>query len=319
MALLFTTGTINQPDAGSVGLAMVEKMRDDIVAHAAWDLVEEFTATSGVIRWYVFKCLASQSGLPNDFYVVVGRILGNGELRVYICEGYNSSTHTMSFYPDVRTGTFQNFDSTGRLSLTYVLGAAVPVSPCPAWSAWAPSGTSTKWWLIVSEDSFTVAFNGASNGFLQAGVYIWLGYLPNPMPIVQMGSLDGNGGAGITRNPAVANTTGTCRGAALLLTTSSGNGNVGVPLGFQGRLDLPDRAQGDMRPVAEVGMQLYLAGGANDVSLTGSYIGKHKRMRVGTTPVPAGIAFGDAYAIDGRLWVPYLPADTRMWDTGVPA
>jgi hypothetical protein len=38
MASQYTTGTINQPDSGSVGQAMVEKIRDDVSAHAAWDL-----------------------------------------------------------------------------------------------------------------------------------------------------------------------------------------------------------------------------------------------------------------------------------------
>ena len=34
---------------------------------------------------------------------------------------------------------------------------------------------------------------------------------------------------------------------------------------------------------------------------------------------PQGFAFGDAYAMSGRLWVPYEPVDTRVWDTGVAA
>ena len=68
MASTFNTGTINQPDAGSVGLAMAEKIRDELVAHAAYDLVEEFLPASGLVRWYVFKALAAQTGLPSDYY-----------------------------------------------------------------------------------------------------------------------------------------------------------------------------------------------------------------------------------------------------------
>jgi len=317
VALAFTTGTINQPDAGSVGLAMVEKLRDDVVAHPAWDLVEEFTAASGLVRWYVFKCLAAQSGLPADYFVVIERTLGSGELRTFICEGYTPATHTASFYADIRSTTFSTFDAQGRLPYTYVLGTTVLTSPCPSYTTWTPSGTSTKWWLTVDNDGFTVAFNGASNGFAHVGAYIPLFSIPNPMPICFIGQDGGTGFAGITRNPAVAGTTGTVRNSALILTPDSGGGSVGVPLGRVGRLDLGDKAQGDQRPVAEVGMLLYLAGGAAEVSIQGQFIGKHKRIRVGATSVPAGIAFGDAYALQGRLWVPYLPSDTRMWDTGV--
>jgi hypothetical protein len=48
-------------------------------------------------------------------------------------------------------------------------------------------------------------------------------------------------------------------------------------------------------------------------------LGKQKRWRVTNQSAPVGFAFGDAYALDGRLWVPFLPSDPRMWDTGVAA
>ena len=99
MGSTFSTGTINQPDAGSVGLAMIEKIRDDIVAHPAWDLVEEYQVpTTGLGRWYVFKCDFVQSGLPNDFFVIMWRTLGSGEIRMCICEGYNSVTHVATHF-----------------------------------------------------------------------------------------------------------------------------------------------------------------------------------------------------------------------------
>jgi hypothetical protein len=82
----YTTGTINQPDAGSLGLAMAERIRDDLTAHAAWDLVEEFTPAGGAARFYVMRCLAASNGLGSDFFLVMGRTLANGELRFAICE-----------------------------------------------------------------------------------------------------------------------------------------------------------------------------------------------------------------------------------------
>src|SRR4051794_24897223 len=127
MPSAYTTGTINQPDAGSVGLAMVERIRDDVSAHVAWDLVEEFTATSGTVRWYVLRCLGSANGLGSDFYLVIGRILATGELRFSICEGYNPATHTMTYFATRNVPTPQQMDASGRLAAgtTYVLGGTI--------------------------------------------------------------------------------------------------------------------------------------------------------------------------------------------------
>src|SRR3954447_11182276 len=128
MAIVFTTGTINQPDAGSVGLAMVERIRDDVVAHVAWDLVEEFTPAASAVRWYVFKCLASQSGLPSDYYVVIGRTLATGELRMFMCETYNAASHIATNYaPASAAATFQ-YDSLGRYTPDFTLSTTQPGS-----------------------------------------------------------------------------------------------------------------------------------------------------------------------------------------------
>lgn len=315
MALAFTTGTINQPDAGSVGLAMVEKLRDDVVAHAAWDLVEEFTPASGLVRWYVFKCLAAQSGLPNDWYVVIGRTLGSGELRAFICEAYNSSTHIASKFGQANPSSNQNLhDASGRLpdAVTYTLSTAVlsGAQNTPNYNSWVPSGTSTKWWIIAADDGFTVAFNGASNAFIHAGAYIPLSTLTNLMPIHMWGSTP-SGQSHITRNPAVANVN--TYGAALMVKSTSSD-----LLGIHGEIRYNDALQGNQRVVAEQGITL-AAIFTPDISypLFGYVLGKVKRMRANYTTAPAGAAFGDAYVFQGRLWVPYLQTDSRMWDTGV--
>jgi hypothetical protein len=315
MAILFTTGTINQPDAGSVGLAMIEKLRDDIVAHVAWELVEEFTPASGLVRWYVFKCLAAQSGLPADYFVVIGRTLGSGELRVSICEEYNSSTHVMSKFATMSTSSGHVYDSSGRLPHNYTLATAVfPNSQTtPSHNDWAPSGVSTKYWITVENDGFSVAFNGASNGFFHIGTYTPLCILPVTMPIVQTGSIPASVPTGfITRNPAMASQT--YYNTALELERMQDN-----PLGFSGpRLDHNDALHGGARPVSELGLAVYpgAQGSTADPPVQGRVLGKHKRVRYGVNP-PAAVAFGDAYVLQGRLWVPYLPTDGRMWDTGV--
>lgn len=318
--LAFTTGTINDADAGSVGLAMANQIRDDLVAHAAWELVEEFTAASGVVRWYVFKCLATESDLPSDFFVVMGRTLGSGELRFAICESYTSATHTMAQY--AHAAVTVAYDALGRTPNTYVLGTAAFAgsSGQPKYLSWAPSGTSTKWWLIIDDDGFTVAFNGASNGFVHVGAYIPLTdasmAIALPLQIVGSSLQDG----GITRNPAVASSTPTGYSLALGI---YGGGNSSIQsfeafLGFLGAFRFNDKLQGNKRPVAEMGIQI-MSGLSDFATVTGWALGKQKRMRVSTQSMPTGFAFGDAFALDGTLWVPYLPTDGRIWDTGVAA
>lgn len=308
MAIIFTTGTINQPDAGSVGLAMAEKIRDDIVAHAAWELVEEFTPGGGGVRWYVFKCLAVQSGLPADFFVVMGRTLGNGELRFALCEGYNTVGKVMSFVAPQSATAAVLYDSEGRHPATYALSTVVFPNNAgnPRYMFWIPSGTATKWWLTVAEDGFTVAFNGTANGFVHVGTYVPLTELPITMPLQICGSSSGSGG--ITRNPAVAS--GSVTQYALTFDFTVLN------LGFATDLRYNDKLQGNQRPVAERAITIQMGTSAPQAAETGWALGKHKRIRAGGTP-PAGVAFGDAYVLNGRLWVPYLPTDGMIWDTGV--
>lgn len=311
MASVYTTGTINQPDSAQVSLAMVNRIRDDVIAHAAWDLVEEFTPASGAVRWYVFKCLAAQSGLPYDYFVVIGRTLANGELRLSICETYDAASHLMSFYPP--TGGSSNFlyDASGRRTDQFALSTVVFPSGTnnPLYHSWVPSGTSTKWWIVVSEDGFTVAFNGPSNGFFGASAYTPLTAVPITFPVMSYGlsSSFGSTTGGITRNPSVAGSSSP--GYGLMFDRAA------AYLGFRGDLRYNDRLQNNQRPVAEVGMTMY-SGSADWPAQYGYALGKLKRVRAGNNAAP-GFAFGDAYAMAGTLWVPYLPTDSLIWDTGV--
>jgi len=317
MPITYTTGTINQPDSGSVGQAMVERIRDDVSAHVAWDLVEEFTAASGTVRWYVLKCLAAQSGLPSDYYVIFGRTLANGEIRVWFCEDYQAASHLATYFPP---GGISNntWDASGRYTQSFTLGTAQPSSGTqPGYTSWVPSGTSTKWWLAVDIDGFSVAFNGPSNAFFHIGAYTPLSLLTNSMPIQIIGYLwSAQGNGGIARNPAAANIN--TQGYAFMINAGGSSAASSSPLlGFsQHDLRYNDKLQGGSRPVAEVGMTI-ATGSSGDQALYGYALGKQKRMRATAAQVPAGMAFGDAYVLQGRLWVPYLPSDGRMWDTGV--
>lgn len=318
MASIFTTGTINQPDAGSVGLAMVERIRDDVTAHVAWDLVEEFTAASGTCRWYVFRCLAAESGLPSDFYWIICRVLGSGELRAFHCEDYDSSAHIARHYGPASYTTQYAYEENGRINVDFILGAQPVgnVNPYPGYHNWIPSGTSTKWWIITAEDQVVVALNGASNSFFCVGAYIPLTQMPIAMPVQHAGYSDAFGR--ISNNPAIANITH--YGAGLTYFGGSGQsaGSGNVPLGFMGDLRYNDKLQGGQRPVSEMGMILQMWN-TGDQAIQGQALGKQKRMRFTIGQLQAGLAFGDAYVLENRLWVPYHPTDGRMWDTGVAA
>lgn len=313
MPLQYTTGTINQPDAGSVGLSMVERIRDDLVAHAAWELVEEFTPASGAVRWYVFRCLSGVSGLPANFYVVIGRTLATGELRFCICEDYNAAAHTMSFFPRSSALTGSPYDASGRDTTTFVLSTAAFGASSLIYQNWTPGGTSTKWWLIVDDDGFTVAFNGSSNAFVHVGAFIPLTAVAFPMPLQIVGYNNTKGG--ITRNPVLAGIPSAIGTPPLQIEGGgSSPGSYGPILGFPGDMRYNDKLQNNQRAVAEQGITM---DSSSDSRLQNGWaLGKQKRWRLGVSP-PAGVAFGDAYAMNGTLWVPYLPTDSRLWDTGV--
>lgn len=321
MASSYTTGTINQPDAGSVGQAMVERIRDDVVAHAAWELVEEFTPSASPVRWYVLKCLGSANGLGADFFVIIGRTLSDGRLRISICDTYDSGGHVMSGFPvDVVSGNL--FDALGRHPATWTLGTNVfsdgGQQNQPAAHSWSPAGTSTKWWLIVTEDTLSVAFNGPSIGFFHAGAYTFLGQITNDLPLQIIAHSRDKGY--LTRNPAIANlTVSNSYSTSMRFIGGGAQGGQynGVWLGFPGYWQYNDKLQNNQRPVAEIGMVMDAAGSTDFPTVYGYALGKQKRMRWSDKASPAGFAFGDAYALNGTLWVPFQPGDGRIWDTGV--
>lgn len=317
----YTTGTINQVNSGAVGLAMADRIRDDVSAHAAWDVVEEFTPASGQVRWTVLKCLGSANGLGSDFFVVMGLTLASGEIRMAICETYTPASHMMQQFAMRSLSVPVTMDASGRLPATvqYILGT-VPFAGStnqPSYSNWIPAGTSTKWWIIAADDTMTVAFNGASNGFFHAGAYVPLDQLNNTFPIQLIASSDTDGL--ITRNPAVANATLSSYGYALKGYFGGGTSlSYSVPLGFEGPWQYNDKLQNSMRAVAEVGMTLMSYPGQSDwTTVYGFALGKQKRMRRSNQTMPGGFSFGDAFALNGTLWVPWKPDVGCIFDSGV--
>lgn len=309
---LFTTGVFNEVDATALGLAMANQIRDDAVLHDAWELVEEFTPSGGP-RWTVFRCLAEESGLTEDFYVVMELATG-GKIRMSLCEAYDESTNTMSFMARTLSGGSITYDADGRWAAgTFVLNT--DQLGLAHMQEWTPSGGSSNWWLIVGDDTLTVAFNGAANGFFHVGAYEPLSSLEIVLPLQIIGSSTQEGG--ITRNPAVAGETAT--DVAMSFSGGGGTSLTGPILGFQGSLKDDDALQGGMRAMAEQGMSIY-NWFAGQLAITGWALGKQKYTRVGANgSAPSGFAWGDAYVLDGTLWVPYHPSESRIWDTGVAA
>lgn len=335
--LLFTTGTITDVSVAAVGTAMQNKMRDDIVVHPAWDLVEEFTPASGLVNWVVLKCLASQSGLAQDYYVIIGRTISSGVLSMFICEGYNSATKTCSFFQPYWAAPVMTYDSLGRSSATFVLSTAVinnaPANNTTPWvrAQYSPGSTTAKWWIIVDNDGFSVAWNGNPNYFVHCGSYI---PLSNPavsaLPI-SMHSLSSGGtgpDGGYTRNPAMAGVAGTQK-CAFLAGYGGGspvNAQYSPTLGWGHEPTInpltADKLNGDKKGlISEIGVVIYPQT-VTDISVSGYVLGKQRprfrTLSIGST-IPAGILWGDTWTFNGTLWVQYLMTDSRLWDTGVGA
>ena len=108
MATQHVSATISgQASAAIFGQTFAEAIRDNLSAHAAWELVEEYDPGS-VVKHYVFKCLSTSSGLPADFFLVMTRVLSTGVLQFYIGEGYNSGTHVLSLFPTGNSSGISN-------------------------------------------------------------------------------------------------------------------------------------------------------------------------------------------------------------------
>lgn len=321
MASLFTTGTESQSSAVDLAAAMVGQIRDDVVAHPAWELVEELDFSN--VSWCILRCLASGSGLTDDFYFVIGRTEDSGEVWFSVCEDYDVGTNTMSHFPVWNRNTDVTYDESGRHPATRVLGNAnfdQNESNGPLIHRWFPQSSSVNWWIIVSEDTVTVAFNGSPNAFVHVGAYTYLGQQPNLLPVQIIGTEQVFGG--ITRNPALeAKTRTSTFNYAQLFHGGANLTNYTpylIPLGFQGSWKSNDALQNNQRPVAEVGMAM-VPHASNDTwpAQYGYALGKQKRMRFSSQAMPSGFSFGDAFALNGELWVPFKPDDGRIWNTGI--
>jgi len=306
-----TTGTINAADTGSLGLALAEKIRDDVALHPAWEIADDFTTDAGSAgHWYVLRCLASASGLPADFFVVIARDKATGTLRGFMCEGYDVATKVCSGALFVPSNTNITFDAQGRSVATYTLGATLLSNAPVPFHTWALTGISEKYWIIADDDAFTVAVAGGYNGFWKFGTYEPVCATPIPMPLMSWGDTSswGAGSFFLTRNPEVAGMSNTSPYAC--------NWKAGGTLGFAGNLAHNDALNQDRRTLAQFGM--IVNANAADRAILGWALGKQKNVRVGNE-LPAGLAFGDSFVLNGTHWVQHLLTSPVLHDTGVAA
>lgn len=316
-------------NAAALGTLIAEAIRDELSAHAAWELVEEWNPGS-TVQWYIFKNLSSVSGFPNDFYVIMCRIKATGVLQFMLAEGFNAGTRVASLFTcnngaASATNTY-TYDSSGRqTSNTYTLtNAAISTTAnLPKYHKIVPTGTSINYNMVTYDDGFVFLTTGGFNQWLYFGAYEWMGVPSNAMPIHHQGTdADISSPCGVTRNPLVAGATAGHYALSTINRPGASDSQY-EQLGYPGDPDWKDGMQGGYSPCAEymLFINANLSGGAahvNSPELIGYIIGKMKYMRF-MQGQPSGLAFGDSYKIDGTLWVPHVftAGVVKLFDTGV--
>jgi len=329
MSKIFTTGNITEASTILANTALYNQMKSDILAHPNWEHVETITPASVIAVWDVLKCMTPGNGLEQDFYLILGRTVATGTIYCFTVDDWNPTTKAIKGYGFWQNTTGKTYDAEGRLTDTWVLNITPPSQSgvLPLSGVYASTATTIKWWVIVDDDYFCVAMNGSPNHFFHGGTYIPLTLLQTDAPIFssqykQTGT--GNDGY-ITRHPAMAGLTNQkssalaayCGGSM----TSSGQGYTEALgwLGYDNRF--ADPLNDNKRHANQVAINLYL-NPITDQAIHGYGIGKHPpdRMRHLGSQIPSGsIVWGDTYTLEGKLWVPFLPTDMRIWNTGVAA
>lgn len=317
-------------NAAALGQLMAEAIRDELISHPAWDLVEEYNPGS-TMQWYVFKCLASQNNFTDDFYVVMGRAKSTGILYFAICEGYNAGTHVMSLFPTTNGTQTQSstyaYDAKGRPPKTYTLTNALfsTGNDFPKYARIQPTGTGISYNMCTYDDGFYYCTYGGFSHHVYFGAYTWLGDQANDHPIMGAGNIsDISGHCGITRNPLVASLTkGTW--ATTLTTRPLSSISSNEQLGYAGDADWKDAFHGGKTLAAEYMLFIDAALGQvpgsfpNAPENIGHLAGKMKYMRV--MQGQPSMVFGDSFKLDGTLWIPdrfSLNSTFLIFDTGVP-
>ena len=171
----------NAPTSGSTGDAVVAAIGTALTSHPAWEAVT--TDTSGAYVRHVWRCLASVSGLPQDFYVV-GWSWGTTEFRFWLAEDFDGTSFSGA------AGLSGTTDTDGKLT------ASVPLANFTN-SRWSASQTTfptfaqhlritagMEWQLVVHNDHMVVTSDDVYGDPRYLGAFeSLLDSADDPMPI----------------------------------------------------------------------------------------------------------------------------------------
>ena len=299
MARQFTDG-VSTDGGGSptANMATLQStFRTIITANPAWSLVETINGSGNVVD--VYKCAATFSGLPKDFYLLLQRAISNGNFTLHMGEDYNSSTHVLSNIAVSYGGSARAVDpSTGLLNPVNTITVNATTGNLSGGSnslSFTLNGAATISYAIVV-DSDHIVYRIGLEGRYAGAIESLVTAIPDPMPLVFM-SLSGtaqsaSANSGATRNPGLA-AAGLANSHAItdmLFAT-----NTLYPVSGVQPITVSDPWLG--------GPAAYEIGAVNPTGANvGNIRGRVKRMRK-VLSLPVGTALGDTFTIGGKQWV----------------
>ncbi len=306
MAVTFTSGTISQASSALAGAALQSAFRDALVAITGYTLVEEYNP--GTNNWVVIKLASATSGLSTDLYIIVGRVVSTGDIRVMMCEAYNSGTHLMSKVALLNTSAAQTVAADQTSTLTFTLGTAAMPSGAGAPAAkGALPPASCKWSLCADQLGAIFSWQvGAGSTCVHAACVTSLVVSPatnDPVPAILTDctvSGTSSSGGGSTRHPLV--TPGS-------VTWAFGTGGCFSTPVFDNYADFangtndagyshPDLFSGGV-PYASR-LRILQAAGSSIAQTVGRSRGTVRNLRA-ITDLPVTV-FGDTFIIDSVTW-----------------
>ena len=177
----YHTGTINSATPALTAMGILDAA---LVAHPAWDFVEEVVAGAATAR--VYKNLALVSGLPNDFFVVISRDTDAGQMRFSICETWDAVGKLLVRYaPAASTtagaGSYQVINADGSIGAT---GQAFTSPNVLLGQPTDPMLVSTAFQYYLSISNHRICYAHRNQGWVYAGAYESLPNYYDPYPLV---------------------------------------------------------------------------------------------------------------------------------------
>jgi len=91
--MAYFEGTLTGTQTGLTVMAAIKTALDGNLP-TGWSFVEEWTESS--TTWHVYKCDKTETGLPNDFHVILlDTEAGSTNLYFWFCEDYDTTNHRM--------------------------------------------------------------------------------------------------------------------------------------------------------------------------------------------------------------------------------